>query len=93
MDIPLNQQDMYRILACLSHTAKHFEDEAVRQQKIATIMAGHPLGLLGAVIGDATVNLFATEGQTLQQLHAKLAHSTGLDLTSDPSLSTLLWAD
>jgi hypothetical protein len=90
MELTLDLQDLYRLLACLAHTAKHFEDEVARQQRITTIIIGQPLGLLGAVISEAIGELFANEGQQLRQLQAKLARTTGLDPVGDPTVGSPL---
>jgi hypothetical protein len=77
-EIRLDQQDLHRILACLAHTAQHFDEEATRQQEITAIMVGHPFGLLGTLVTAAIAELFNSEGNQLRQLHARLAHAAGL---------------
>src|SRR5262249_32155901 len=78
-EIRLDQQDLHRILACLAHTAQHFDDEATHyQQDLAATMIGHPLGLLGGLVTAAIAELFADESYQLRRLHARLAQAVGL---------------
>src|SRR5262249_30890571 len=78
-EITLDSQDLHRVLAGLAHTAQHFDDEATRQQEITTIMVGHSLGLLAALVNTVIAELFNDEGNQLRKLHARLAHAAGLN--------------
>jgi hypothetical protein len=83
MELAMNQQDVYRILACLAHTAKRFEDEVARQQSLTTFMVGQPLGLLGAVVSGTIAEMFNDEAQHLHSLRARLTAATGLNISPD----------
>jgi len=83
MELALNQQDTYRILACLAHTAKCFEDEVARPQSLQVVMVGQPLGLLGAVISGTIAEIFNDEAQQLHALRARLTAATGLSISPD----------
>ena len=92
MELALNQQDIYRILVCLAHTAAGFEDEVAHQRSRATAMVGQPLGLLGAVVSGTVAELFSDEAQQLHALGARLTAATGLNISPEsagsPSAST-----
>ena len=75
MELKLDRQDLYRILASLTHAAHNFDDEAARQHRITAVLTGHPIGVLGGVISEIIAQLFADEGEQLRQLHARLAEA------------------
>jgi hypothetical protein len=83
MELTLDQQDIYRILACLAHTAKRFEDEATRRQAVAPALLAHPLGLLGILINSALAEMFGDEAQQLRTLRARLTAATGLNISPE----------
>jgi hypothetical protein len=83
MELALNHQDIYRILACLAHTATRFEDEATRRQVLAPALLAHPLGLLGIVINSAVAEMFNDEAQQLRTLRAQLTAATGLNISPE----------
>lgn len=83
MELALNQEDMHRILACLAHNAKRFEDEATRRQAVAPALLAHPLGLLGIVINSAVAEMSNDEAQQLRTLRARLAAATGLNISPE----------
>jgi hypothetical protein len=88
MELALNQHDMHRILACLAHTATHFEDEVTRQQSLQAAMLGQPLGLLGALVSGTIAEMFNDEAQQLRTLRDRLTAATGLGLCPDTAVGS-----